>query len=152
MEKIIILTITTLFLGADERNWSKVENVMSNVVLLDYTSFVGGEPLNLTPKQITESWANFLPGFDKTSHQLSDFNVVINNETAIITYTGKADHFIGSEIWTVEGTYESELKKIDNKWLVTKLKFNFGKQTGNLDLPAKATERMKSNLPSNPLL
>jgi SnoaL-like domain len=143
MEKVIILAITTLFGGADEHNWTKVENVMTQNVLLDYTSFVGGEPANLTPKQITDSWAGFLPGFDKTKHNLSDFNVVIHNETAIVTYTGKADHFIGKEIWTVEGTYESELKKVNDTWLVSKLKFNFKQQTGNLDLPAEATKRMK---------
>lgn len=143
MEKIIILAISTLFSGADERNWEKVESVMTQNVLLDYTSFVGGEPANLTPKQITNSWAGFLPGFDKTHHQLSDFKVTINDETAIATYTGKADHFIGKEIWTVEGTYESELKKVNDTWKVSKLKFNFKQQTGNLDLPAMATKRMK---------
>jgi hypothetical protein len=143
MEKIIILAISTLFSGADQHNWTKAENVMTENVLLDYTSFVGGEPANLTPKQITDSWAGFLPGFDKTNHQLSAFIVVINNDTATVTYTGKADHFIGSEIWTVEGTYESELKKVVDAWKVSKLKFNFKQQTGNLDLPAQATKRMK---------
>jgi SnoaL-like domain len=116
---------------------------MAETVLLDYTSFTGGEPAALTPKQITESWAGFLPGFDKTHHQLSNFNVTINNNVAHATYSGKADHFIGNEIWTVEGTYESELNNVDGNWLVSKLTFHFEKQSGNMGLPAEATAKMK---------
>jgi SnoaL-like domain len=139
----IIEAITTIFKGADKRNWKSVESVMTETVMLDYTSFVGGEPAARTPKQITESWAGFLPGFDKTHHQLSNFNIVVDKDFAHITFAGKADHFIGDEIWTVEGTYESELNNIDGNWLVSKLKFNFEKQSGNMDLPAEATARMK---------
>jgi hypothetical protein len=141
--KEIIQAITALFNGVDERNWLKTENAMASNVLLDYTSFVGGEPANLTAKQIIENWASFLPGFDKTNHQLFNFNVIATNETAIANYSGKADHFINDEMWTVEGTYESELIKMNDDWVVSKLKFNFISQFGNLDLPAKATEKMK---------
>jgi hypothetical protein len=139
----IIQTIKTLFKGVDERNWTKTEGVMTPNILLDYTSFIGGEPAILTPKQITESWAGFLPGFDKTNHQLFDFQISINNKTATVIYVGKADHYIDNEVWTVEGTYESELIKTNENWFVSKLKFNFVAQSGNLDLPAKATEKMK---------
>jgi SnoaL-like domain len=142
--KEIIQAITAIFSGVDEHNWAKIENQMTSNVLLDYTTFIGGEPANLSPKQITESWAGFLPGFDKTNHQLSNFEITLNLDKAMATYTGKADHFIDNEVWTVEGTYESELKKINSNWLVSKLKFNFVSQSGNLDLPAKATQRMKA--------
>lgn len=139
----IIEAITKIFKGADYRNWKSIESVMTETVMLDYTSFVGGEPAALTPKQITESWAGFLPGFDKTHHQLSNFNIVVDKDFAHITYKGKADHFIGDEIWTVEGTYESELNNIDGNWLVSKLTFHFEKQSGNMDLPAEARASMK---------
>jgi hypothetical protein len=142
--KKIIEAITTIFKGADEHNWKSIESVMSDMVLLDYTSFVGGEPAALSPKQITESWAGFLPGFDKTHHQLSNFNITIENDVAHITYKGKADHFIGEEAWTVEGTYETELINSNANWLVTKLKFNFEKQSGDMGFPAIATARMKT--------
>jgi hypothetical protein len=139
----IIEAINTIFKGADEHNWKRIESVMAETVLLDYTSFAGGEPAVLTPNQITKIWAGFLPGFDKTHHQLSNFNVTVNNNVAHVTYSGKADHFIGNEIWTVEGTYESGLNNINGQWLVTTLKFNFEKQTGNTNLPAEATSRME---------
>ncbi len=139
----IIEVITVLFRGADERDWLKVEKTMSANVLLDYTSMAGGTPKNLSPKQITESWGNFLPGFDKTNHQLSDFNVTIEADKASATYFGKADHFMDNKVWTVEGTYETDLTKTENSWLIIKQKFNFNSQSGDTSLPALATERMK---------
>jgi SnoaL-like domain len=144
MENIeIIQAITTIFKGADEHNWSKIENVMTPKVLMDYTSFFGGEPSIQTPKQITDSWAGFLPGFDKTNHQLFDFQVTVNNDLATVNNAIKGDHFIDNENWIVEGTYDCELVKTNDKWLVSKIKFNFASQSGNLGLLAIATERMK---------
>jgi hypothetical protein len=139
----IISSILAIFKGADNHDWASIENVMASNVLLDYTSFAGGEPALLTPIQITESWAGFLPGFDKTDHQLTNFKVIINDNSAIITCDGKADHFIDNQVWTVKGNYEGELIKENDNWLVNKLKFNFLQQSGSLDLPAEATKRSK---------
>ena len=74
----IASTITRLFAGVDKRDWRQVESTMDDKVLLDYTSMAGGTPAWLTPRQITDAWAAFLPGFDRTHHQLSDFEI---NET-----------------------------------------------------------------------
>ena len=136
----IIHSLIDVFAGADERNWQKIQHVMANTVLLDYTSMAGGNPAILTPQQITNSWEAFLPGFDKTFHQLSGFELKVTGNTATVHYAGKADHFIGKETWTVEGTYDSELKKDNDLWLVTKHKFNFIKQSGNINLPTRAIQ------------
>ena len=136
----IIQSIADLFAGADERNWQKVQSVMANSVLLDYTSMAGGNPAIMTPQQVTGAWAAFLPGFDKTYHQLSGFEVKVNGDTATAHYAGKADHFIGKETWTVEGTYDTELQKDNSRWLIIKHKLNFTKQSGNTNLPGQATQ------------
>jgi SnoaL-like domain len=144
MENIKIKeAIITIFEGADKQDWKSIENVMATNVLLDYTSFVGGEPALLTPKDITQSWASFLPGFDTTHHQLNNFTIYVEDDIANVAFTGKANHFIGNKVWTVDGTYDCTLKKINNNWLVTKLKFNLIEQCGNKDLPAIAIEKMK---------
>jgi hypothetical protein len=136
----VIQSIKNLFAGADERNWPKVQSVMAKTVLLDYTSMTGGSPSTQTPEQITDAWAAFLPGFDKTHHQLSGFKTKLNGNIAHVHYTGKADHVIGNEVWTVEGNYDTDLQKENSNWLVTKHKFNFARQSGNTNLPAMATK------------
>jgi hypothetical protein len=136
----IIQSIQQLFEGTDERNWQKVQRTMADSVLLDYTSMAGGKPATLSPTQITDAWAALLPGFDRTHHQLSDYQVSINESRAFVHYTGKADHYMGQEVWIVEGNYETELEKQKNQWLVTKQKFTLQKQSGNTHLQAKAQE------------
>ncbi|PJJ61169.1 nuclear transport factor 2 family protein [Hymenobacter chitinivorans] len=142
--QVIEQTILHLFEGADERDWSKVENTMADVVLLDYTSMTGGEPLHLSPRQITASWASFLPGFDKTNHKISSFAITVDHDTSVVTYTGKADHFIDDRVWTVEGTYETTLVYTGGNWRINKLKFTLSGQSGDTDLPSKATERIQT--------
>ncbi len=134
--------VADIFEGADERNWAKVENAMAEKVLLDYTSMTGGQPALLSPKEITNAWANFLPGFDKTHHHLSNFKIDSKDDLAIVTFNGKADHFIDDQTWTVEGDYYVEIGT-DKK--VSLLKFNFTNQSGNTELPQKATEKFQKN-------
>jgi hypothetical protein len=141
----IIETISAVFTGADEHNWRKVQNAMAENILLDYASLSDSPAATLPSMQIIETWKGFLPGFDRTHHQLSNFRVIPQGNTAKVHCDGKADHFIDDDVWTVEGTYDAEVSKIDDRWAVTMLKFNLSKQSGNTKLPALAIERLKTN-------
>lgn len=138
----IIEAITNLFKGTDERDWELVRSVMADNVLLDYQSMTGIEPGMQTPQQIIDAWAGFLPGFDTTHHQLSEFRVRLHGSEADVDYVGKADHFIGDEVWTISGTYQTKLEKQNGTWLITCLKLNYDKQSGNTALPRQAKARL----------
>jgi hypothetical protein len=138
----IIETVTILFKAADERDWQTLHSVMAEKVLLDYTSMYGGEAALQTPVEITDAWACFLPGFDRTNHRMSAFRVKLHGNEAEADYSGKADHFIEEEIWTVEGTYHTKLKKEDGAWLITHHQFNCDRQSGNIYLPKRAKEKL----------
>ena len=145
MEKdLVIQTITTIFHGADQRDWAAVQNALADQVWLDYTSLAGGQPALLTGQQIANAWAAFLPGFDKTHHQLSQFEVDLGGSVAKVRFSGKADHFIGTATWTVEGNYDAEVVQQNGQWRVTKLVLHLVNQSGDLGLPAKAGEVMKN--------
>jgi hypothetical protein len=136
----IIQTITNIFNGADERNWGKVQAAFADNVLLDYSSMNGSPAIVISSEKIVEGWKGFLPGFDMTHHQISDFKVNQKDDAAQIHFFGKADHYINKDSWTVEGTYDTELVKAGNKWKVTKFKFNLQKQSGDTSLPQKAAQ------------
>lgn len=138
MEQSIIEVVTAVFNGADERNWPKVQQAMAPQIFLDYSSLSGNPAAVISSEQIVTSWKNFLPGFDKTHHQLSNYKVTENGDTATVYFDGKADHFIDKEIWTVEGSYVAEIQG----GLMTKLKFNLLKQSGNVSLPGEAVKRI----------
>lgn len=146
----IIQTITSIFNGSDERNWSKVENAMADNVLLDYTSMAGGKPSTLSPKQITDAWAALLPGFQSTHHQIGNYTVNVWGNEAVVNFHGLALHYLpndsGNDVWTVIGTYDYHLVKVNGTWKTDKLKFNLQKQEGNLQLPVMAQENVKSKV------
>lgn len=146
-KEIVIDTVNGLFIGVDERDWSKVKQSFDNSVLLDYSSMTGGKPVTLHPDKIIDSWKGVLPGFDKTHHQIGNYLVSVDNQKAKVFCYGTATHFLddksNNHIWTVVGTYDFELIKIADKWNVTKMKFNLKYIDGNKNLPAKAMERMK---------
>lgn len=137
----IIEIVKDIFAGADERNWTKVQNAMAQDVWFDYSSLSGNPPAMLASKQIIEAWKRFLPGFDETRHRLFAFKVTQAKNRAVIYFEGKADHFIDNEIWTVEGNYKVEAVKEINEWHVDKIIFNLMKQSGNMNLPALAAQK-----------
>lgn len=144
-ETKIIETITSLFKSVDERNWENVKRIMADTVLLDYSSMSGIPAANVHADDIINDWKGVLPGFDKTHHQLSDFSITIEDNIAQAHFSGKADHFLDNDVWTVAGTYDAALINTDNDWRVTKFRFNLQEQSGNKSLPSKAMEVVKQH-------
>ena len=134
--------ITNIFEGADERDWNRVKASFANDVLLDYSSMNGNPAAVLSSDNIIKAWKGFLPGFDITHHHITNFQIKESDGVAKAHFSGKADHFIDGESWTVEGTYDLELAVSGDGAQVTKFKFNLQKQSGNTELPQKATDIM----------
>ena len=149
MEHSIVENINALFSGADERNWVKVKSVLSQQVMLDYSSMTGAPASSVSPEQIVTAWSAFLPGFSRTNHQLSDFKVERKDREAVVTYSGKADHYLNESVWVVEGTYTTGVKLINGIWLITSLTFHLQKKSGDTTLPAIAQSNMASALNSS---
>ena len=146
MEEQIINKVKQVFENTDARNWEGVARAFAPEVLLDYTSMAGGDPVTLSPAQIVESWSGLLPGFDKTRHMVHGFQVSQEPGKASVTNQGTANHYLNGETWTVVGHYEFELKKLDEKWRVSHMKFNLEFIDGNTELPRLAKERMEGRL------
>ena len=140
-------TVNKLFISVDNRDWENVKLIFSDTVLLDYTSMAGGQPATLTSSQIIDSWNGILPGFDNTHHQLGNYLIETDSDLAKVFCYGTATHYLANEsknnIWTVVGSYNLELKDINNTWRITKMKFNLKYIDGNNDLPKMAQERIK---------
>lgn len=144
----IIQTVTSIFAGADERNWAKVQKAMAKTIELDYSSLSGAPASAMSASKLIETWKGFLPGFERTHHQLSNFNVIQHTNRSSVTFDGKADHFLRSEVWTVEGDYYAELIPGDHGWQVALLKFDLSRQSGNTNLPAMALQICASRVPA----
>ncbi|HXS36597.1 MAG TPA: nuclear transport factor 2 family protein [Flavipsychrobacter sp.] len=140
-------TVIKIFRAADKRDWELVKASFSENVLLDYTSMNGGEPVQIAADAIITSWKQFLPGFKATHHQLGNFIIEVQNDSASCLCYGTATHYLPNEsnqnVWTVVGDYEFELKKRTN-WQVTKMKFNFKYMDGNTSLVEMAKKNISA--------
>lgn len=139
--------VNRLFVAVDSRDWEQVTELFNDMVLLDYTSMAGGDPVKLTPQQIIESWKGLLPGFDQTHHQTGNF--IIENDSMVykVFCYGTATHYLKNEtnnnVWTVVGSYNFELEPKNSKLKISKMKFNLKYTDGNNDLAKMAQERLK---------
>lgn len=134
-------TVVSLFESTDAQNWQGVKRTFTQDVVLDYSSMTGQAATALSPDQIVERWKTMLPGFDRTQHTIKSFTIDVQGDTATAACRGKATHWIGTEEWVVEGTYNFQLVKTKMDWFISKMKFNFETQTGIRDLPYRAMER-----------
>lgn len=143
MTNAIIQQIKTLFAAVDARDWQTVRSVMADSLLLDYSSVNGIPATVLSPEEITNAWSSFLPGFDRTQHQVSDFAIHSQDSNVAVHFKGNAQHWISDDCWLVTGTYDITLSQLDDFWLVTAMKFSFESQSSDTTLPSLAQGRMK---------
>ncbi len=134
--------VRTLFTSADEHDWPTLLSVIADEVYLDYSSMNNVEPSMHNHQQVLDAWGKFLGCFDRSHHRLTEFKIQLHGNEADVTYVGQADYFIGDEIWSVHGSYNTQLQKQDGKWLITLHKLNYERQSGNTGLPKLVRQRM----------
>lgn len=140
----MIDVVKNIFKSTDALEWQKVQQSFAQRVMLDYTSMAGGEPVELTPQEITDSWKNILPGFDKTRHMVAHFEVKEIGEKGFVSHYGTATHYLNGSSWTVIGNYDYQLIKEGGLWKVSAMTFNLEFVDGNTGLPRLAKERLEN--------
>ncbi len=139
-------TIAKLFVNSDNRNWTEVEAQFAAKVTLDYSSMTGKPAVEVSPTDITTGWKAVLPGFAFTHHQIGNFITEVNGDKAHSFCYGTATHYLednNGNVWTVVGSYDFDLEKIDGAWKIKTMTFNYKYQEGNTKLVEKAIENVK---------
>lgn len=137
----IVNAVYRFFGAVDGRDWSTAEQLMRDPFHLDYSSFGAGEPADLPPGDVLGGWAQLLPGFDSTHHQLGNLDVEAAEGAAVVEVYGTATHVIGDRSWVVIGSYRIPLARGADGWVLTGVEFRFKAQLGDLGLPAEAQAR-----------
>ena len=135
---MIIETINQLFIGTDQRDWSKVKNVFAPEVRFDMTSLAGGSPQVLTPRQIVDGWDKGLKPLKAIHHQTGNYIVTVAGNRADAFCYGIATHYLptrsGRNVRTFVGSYDFHLVKNDGVWWIDGFKFNLKYIDGNKGL------------------
>ena len=137
-EKAAIETVNRLFVSTDNRDWEGVKACFADVVVLDMTSMVGGEPSKLTPQQIVDAWDAGLKGLKAIHHQAGNYDLALRENEADVFCYGIATHYLpnatGQNSRMFVGSYNFHLKKIKQDWKIDHFKYNLKYIDGNLEL------------------
>ena len=140
-------TLVRLFVATDDRDWATVEACFAGAVELDMTSLAGGEPVRLSPQQITAAWAQGLAPIEGLHHQAGNFQVEVAGDEATASCYGVAWHYrrvaSGRNTRTFVGSYDFRLVRDGaGAWRIELFRFNVKFVEGNLELHAEdATPR-----------
>lgn len=122
---LIEQTILKYATAADLRDWDLLKSILADEIDIDFTSS-GGPAATVTNTQYVTQVKALIPGFDVTQHQLTNFVIDINGNTASTVVYMQAEHFIREEAKEIDravgGYYSHKLKKENGNWKIYSLK------------------------------
>jgi hypothetical protein len=120
--------IVRLFVATDQRDWTGVEECLTDDVLMDMTSLAGGEPARVTGSQIAAGWRDGLQPIDQVHHQVGNFRISINGDEADAFCYGVAYHYRNitspDNTRTFVGSYDLHLARTSSGWRIDSFRFN----------------------------
>lgn len=131
---------------ADQGAYQHLGRLFAPELVVDYTSLWGGELVTTTNVELMKQWAGFLPGFDNTFHELSNLDVVIDGDSAVVNVDFTASHWLGEEgFWAVSGSYEFKLNRAGENWVINSVKLNYKDEAGSRDVLGEAPKHAIEN-------
>ena len=127
-----------LFISTDRRDWSRVRACFADKVHFDMTSLAGGQPVELTPTQITDIWEAGLKPLEKIHHQAGNLQISVRGDVADAFCYGIALHYrttkSGDNVRRFVGSYDFRLERIARGWAISSFRFNVKFVDGNRNL------------------
>jgi len=129
-EQQVANAVARFFRGVDERDWRGLRARMTHPFHVDYASFGRGAPADVDPMVVLDGWAEFLPRFEHTHHQLGNMDIEVSGSEATVHCAVTGTHVAQEEVWTVVGAYDLRLERNDDQWKLARLRFDYRYQTG----------------------
>lgn len=131
--------VVRMFVATDERDWDSLQACFTDPFTLDMTSLAGGTPVELTPRQVAEAWAEGFKTLDHVHHQVGNWRIQVDGAKAQVRCYGIAFHHRGGiaapvKTRTFVGTYELDLVDGPGGWRIRRLAFLLKFIDGNLAL------------------
>jgi hypothetical protein len=143
----IIAAVNGIAMAADKHDWETCKHYFTDIPFIDYSSLSGQAGAAIKVDELVTGWQEFLPKFRLTQHFITNHQISINGDKATCFSYVHAIHYLpysrGGDLWSVYGTYNHELVKIQNDWKVSSMTFNLLYQEGNKILPAIAANQPK---------
>jgi 3-phenylpropionate/cinnamic acid dioxygenase small subunit len=135
--------------GVDTCDWVLYRSCYADEVELDFSTSHGSTP---PQKMSADKWIEFcssiVPGFDTTSHIMSNIMCDIAGDTADVRVSLYAEHYLanasGQDSHVVGGFYNHQMKRTSQGWKIVKAKLTQTYMKGPPQLFEMAAARVKS--------
>jgi SnoaL-like domain len=112
-----------------------VKRCFAPSVLFDMSSMSGGPAATLSPRQITEGWAEGLKALESVHHQAGNYRVTVRGDQADASCYGVAWHFrrnrTGRNTRLFVGSYDFHFCRQGEGWAIDVFRFNLKFIDGN---------------------
>ncbi|HET7229543.1 MAG TPA: nuclear transport factor 2 family protein [Longimicrobium sp.] len=134
----VVEAIDELFMATDRKDWAAVRAVLAPEVMFDMSSAGGGPAAEMTGEAIADGWATGLAPIEQVHHQSGNHRVRMNGGTAEATCYAVAWHYrahpSGQNTRTFVGSYDYELRRMDDRWRITLFRYHLKFIDGNREL------------------
>ena len=142
-ERDVLDTVHRFAAGMDLRDWAAYRAVFTDEIVLDYTSYRGGEPITVTADSWVERVQRRFTTMIATQHSLTNARVELDGpDDALCRTYVEAMHVAvidGVEEWClIGGEYRDRLHRTSDGWRITAKVLGLRWTIGNkavLDLP-----------------
>lgn len=114
--------------GIDGRDWALYRSVFADRIRVDFTSWYGGDPLDLDADEWVTRVSGRQTGFDSTQHQMSNHLITLSGDEAECTTYIVARHHLRidgeSQIQKIGGYYSNMLHRQQDEWRIRNLTLN----------------------------
>ncbi|HEU5158514.1 MAG TPA: nuclear transport factor 2 family protein [Streptosporangiaceae bacterium] len=132
----VIETCTRFGWHADQREWDRFAEVLTDVLYLDYTALAGGEPGDVKSADLIASWKELFGRLTTTQHLITNHLVDVDGDSAVCTAQFHAHHVAavahGDQTMILSGHYRFGLVRAGDGWQINSLVMTPTWSTGNL--------------------
>jgi hypothetical protein len=137
--------------GIDHLDWDLYRSVFCNE--LDVAMMTTAtEPVPAFRRTSADRWvarvATLVSGLAATQHVMFNGRAVVDGDTATLTTSMQAEHFLDLEHpdswYTIGGYYTDGLRRVDDEWRIASLRLTLFWHRGNPDVLTEALARSES--------
>lgn len=137
-DALVAQTLYRFAEGIDLRDWELLRSVFTDKLTVDYTSYRGGEPIEMTADDWVAKAQRRFATMVATQHSMTNPRVEDDGDVAACRMYVEAHHVAVvdgvEEHCRIGGEYRNVLELIDGRWLVSTLQLNVRWLQGNRDV------------------
>ena len=134
--------------GLDSRDWPLFRSCFTDEIDTDFTSVFGGEPRKVSADRWTEAARRSLSGLKATQHMITNHVITVARDDATCIAYVQARHYLpndtGDDTQNMFGYYTNRFIRTPEGWKIRACKLTLSWQTGNWNIFALASARLKA--------